>query len=295
MALGLAEDACDDTTRRFWRDGFIEIADVFDAAELEAFRAALCVPAIRDEQLRRGRDEKLLHLLEITARQPLFLELARDPRIVDRVARLIGPDLQLQHSKVTTKPPTEGRGAAPWHQDFAYFPHSNADLVAVMVALDDATPDNGCLHVVPGSHELGPLDHTEGGYFTGACSETEHFADASRHVPIELDAGSLSIHHAFTLHSSPENRIGTERRALVFQYRAADAFQLGGDVWLDTGLQVRGSISEVARCESLAAPLPKRRGLEQPYGTCWNQVGGLARAHNLRHPCPTGADRKETR
>jgi hypothetical protein len=121
----------------------------------------------------------------ITAAHPAFLALARESRIVDRVAQLIGDDLQLHHSKVgeggavvleshrltsiripgtnqsgvgrfndstalicskaCVKPDVPGEGRVTCHQDFAVFPHTNEDNLAVMVLLDDSTASNGCL------------------------------------------------------------------------------------------------------------------------------------------------------
>ena len=86
-----------------------------------------------------------MHLLEITVKHPIFVELAKSPHILNRITPLIGSDVQLQYSKLATKLPTKGKGLFAWHQDFACFPHTNTDLVAVMVLLDDATPENGCM------------------------------------------------------------------------------------------------------------------------------------------------------
>src|SRR5690349_2350819 len=112
--------------RRYRTEGYLVIDDVLAAPEVDALRAACGVLA--DELAARGYDERGVHLLEITAKHPAFRELAMDPRITDRVAQLIGPDVQLQHSKLATKPPKRGAGEFRWHQDFAYFPHTNTDL-----------------------------------------------------------------------------------------------------------------------------------------------------------------------
>ena len=80
-----------------------------------------------------------MHLLEITVKHTIFVELAKSPRILNRITPLIGSDVQLQYSKLATKLPTKGKGLFAWHQD------TNTDLVAVMVLLDDATPENGCM------------------------------------------------------------------------------------------------------------------------------------------------------
>ena len=255
----------------------------FGAAEVEALRAACEGPGLRPERERRGSADKLLHLLEATARDPRLLELARDARITEPVSQLLGEDLALQHSKVATKPlRATGRGAAPWHQDFPFFPHTHAGLVAVMVMLDDADAERGCLHVLPGSHRLGPLDHSPNGYFAGACCALPDGVDDEGGVALEVRAGDVTVHHCLTLHRSPENRSGAPRRAVVFEIRAADAFQLAGDVWVDTGLVLRGRARPEVRCESLALRLPRRPGLDFPYGSAWNQEGGYARGLNFR-------------
>ena len=84
------------------------------------------------------------------------------------------------------------------------------------------------------------------------------------------------------IHRSPENRSGAPRRAVVFEVRAADALQLAGDVWVDTGLVLRGAATSQVRCENLCTELPRRRGADFPYGSAWNQEGGYARGLNFR-------------
>jgi len=150
-------------------DGYLVIDGLFNTAEVAELRAAT-----EDEKIRRGLDhngfkETIVHLLEATTYHQAFFELAKDRRITDLLAPLIGDDIQLHHSKLTTKPPKKGAGEFGWHQDFAHFPHTNADLLAVMVMLDDATPENGCMSVVKGSHKLGVLEHSVDGWFTGMC------------------------------------------------------------------------------------------------------------------------------
>lgn len=151
--------------------------------------------------------------------------------------------------------------------------------------LDNADIENGCLQAIKGSHKLGYLDHNVDGYFVGACQEPNYWSDPSKIVNLTMKAGDISIHHCLTLHGSPENTSGQFRRMLVFQYRAADAYQLGGDIQLDNGLIVRGSYQGIVRCESGCFSLPKRveYGYKQPYGTAWNQMGGYGRGANIQH------------
>lgn len=273
---------------QFRQDGFIVVDDIFSSSEVEALRRAAEDPVVRTDLRARRSDEECVHLLEITVKHIAFRKLAVDRRIVDVVAQLIGPDVQLQHSKLATKPSRKGAGAFDWHQDYAFYPHTSHALVAVMVMLDDATPENGCMHAVRGSYRLGPLDHTRDGLFSAACQEAAHWRDNQHNVvPLMPRAGGMSIHHCLTLHGSPANASGSPRRGVVFSYRASQAYQLADHVWLDTGFQVCGDQSEFVTCGDTLIRLPRyadrTNALGQPFGTAYNQVGEYAAKWNLQN------------
>ena len=262
---------------QFKDDGYLVIDDLFSRDEVEALRAACDDPGIVKALASKGFAEKTVHLLSITTYHPVLMDLVKDPRIVDRIRPLIGDDIQLEHSKLATKPPAKGKGEFRWHQDFAFSPHTNSDLVAVMVMLDDATPENGCMQVVRGSHRWGLLDHMVDGYFTGVCQESDRWGGDNLIVDITPRAGGVSIHHCLTLHASDVNRTGRDRRGLVFQYRADDAYQLADSVFEDTGILVSGKRRERVRCDAGVLRLPKRARGEHPFGSIWNQDGPIAR------------------
>lgn len=262
------------------RDGFVVIDDVFTADDVAILREASEDAAVRDGLEQKGIAEKTVHLLAITTFHPAFMELAKHPAIVDRIRPLIGDDIQLEHSKLASKPPAKGKGPFHWHQDFAFFPHTNTSLVAVMVMLDDATPENGCMQMVKGSHKWGLLDHMEDGVFGGACQEETRWADENLIENITPKAGGISIHHCMALHGSDPNLSGAPRRGLVFQYRADDAYQLADNVFKDTGILVSGTRRERVRCEEAVFRLPKRPANEHPFGSAWNQDGEIARQRN---------------
>ncbi len=271
----------DSEVGQFWDDGFLVADDLFGATEVDAFRAACSEP----EDTAWRTSDTAVHSLSLTTRNPLFVDLARDERIVGRLRSLIGDDIQLQHSKSASRPAAAGQGGFAWHQDFAFFPHTNTDLLAVMVMLDDATPDNGCMRMVRGSHRRGLLDHTdENGLFTGMCREPSAWKDHQDDVvQITPRAGGISIHHCLMLHGSAPNPTGAPRRGLVFQYRADDAFQMADGVWPDTGLLVSGVRREHVRLEPNVLRLPKStRYPGRPFGHAWNQEGELARELNAR-------------
>lgn len=266
---------------RFWRDGFLTHEGLFSPDEIESLREACSAPEDRQWET----SDRTIHSLNLTKRHPAFLELARDPRIVNRLTPLIGQDIQLQHSKLAAKPPVKDAGPFGWHQDFAYFPHTNTSLVAVMVMLDDATPENGAMQMVRGSYKLGLLNHmNKEGIFIGHCLDRHVWEDRPDDVvSVTPRAGGISIHHCLTLHGSPPNCSGQPRRGLVFQYRADDAYQLADGVWEDTGLLVCGERREQVRCDAGVLRLPKsNRYPGHPFGNSWNQVGEFARQVNER-------------
>lgn len=264
---------------RFWEDGFLVIDDLFTADEVELWRAACESPEITQRVKADGGDDHTVHLLELTVRHKAMLALARHPQIVSRIAPLIGENIELQHSKLATQPKAKGKGGFGWHQDFAFFPHTNTDLVAVMVMLDDATPENGCMSMVKGSHKLGLLNHAKEGFFTSHCQESHVWEDQpDRVMPVTPRAGGISIHHCLTLHGSGANISGAPRRGIVFQYRATDSYQMADQVWEDTGLLISGSKSDHIRCTNQSIDLPRfgHRSPENPYGSAWNQTGRTA-------------------
>ena len=260
----------------FWESGFVAVEGVLSDAEMSSLSAAFDAPEVAAELASHGYADRGVHLLGAVAKHPALREIARSPAIIDRVVQLLGEDLQLQHSKLATKPPTAGLGRFEWHQDFAFFPHTNTDLAAVMVYLDDATAMNGCMSVIPGSHRQGLREHRIDGWFTGCC--TEQAWDGDEPALLEMKASGITIHHCLTLHSSEPNRSADPRRTLVLQYRAADAHQLADEVFPETGWQVHGAYSGRVRCEAGAWNLP--RWPDKGFGRAWTHVGELAAAWN---------------
>ena len=150
-------------------------------------------------------------------------ELMRDDCILQPVRDLLGPNLRLHTSKLNFK--SAGYGAAvEWHQDWAFYPHTNDDLLAVGVMLEDCTADNGPLMVIPGSHRGPVYDHHHDNLFAGGVREEAIAELLDQAVDITAPAGSISLHHVRTLHASRNNRADSLRPLLLFSYAAVDAF-----------------------------------------------------------------------
>lgn len=180
----------------------------------------------------------------------VFYDMAFHPRILDAVEALIGPNIQLHHSKLNLKPPTSREARFEWHQDYPFFPHTNYDLVAVLVHIDEATKENGCLRIIPGSHKKGPQIHVfaRDGAFSSQLADKSVLGDESSWIYAECPAGGVEMHHCNMLHSSTANRGTNPRSVLIFQYRSADNVALAGATsHFGFGMMVRGTNPYEAR------------------------------------------------
>lgn len=247
---GVGEPRTAAERRAFYDEhGYLVVPELLSAAEVAELRAAL------DDVLERARgltesDEHFFVLLGddgqpgITrVRHPIaqheaFRRLISHPKLLDLVEQLIGPNIEFVHSKINLKPPRNESAAYPWHQDWPFNPHTNLDMLAVMMPLDDATEENGCLQVIPGSHRLGPVEHYH--RYPFKVKDERLVSDSSSWLSLEVPAGGVTLHHCCLLHSSHPNRGTTSRNAILFDYRAADNMQLGRATGPSRGLLVRG-------------------------------------------------------
>ncbi len=193
-----------------------------------------------------------------------FKNLATDPRLLDCVESLIGANFNLQHSKLNMKPPGVG-SVVEWHQDLAYFPHTNDDLVTLLIYLDDATRANGCLRVLS-RHHTHFFDHaTPDGKFAGMITEDLETGQFGKPVSLEAPAGSVIFMHCITPHSSHPNRSGQPRRTLIYEYRASDALPIYyGDmaqIAETKNRPIRGEPARFARCGGPAPYIPNVVGM----------------------------------
>ena len=179
----------------------------------------------------RVRRIKLPHTQSDVFRDLLF----SDP-ILAPVRDLIGPNLRLHTTKLNMKSP--GYGAAiEWHQDFAFYPHTNDDVLALAVIIDDMVEENGPLMVIPGSHK-GPIyDHHKDGVFAGGIAMDTAGINRDDAVALMGPAGSVSLHHGRILHGSSENTSSRPRRLMFFEMMAADAFPIMGSMTNFTNIE----------------------------------------------------------
>lgn len=174
-------------------------------------------------------EPRVRRLKEPVDRDPFFWGLVRSPGVIGPVTQLIGPNLRLHGSKLNMKFANYG-AAVEWHQDWAFYPHTNDDLLAVGIMLDDVLMESGPLMVLPGSH-CGPIyNHHHQGYFSGAVNQETDPPDLSAAMALTGTAGSMTIHHVRALHGSALNRSNRQRRILFYEIAAADAWPLLSDL-----------------------------------------------------------------
>lgn len=147
------------------------------------------------------------------------------PRLTDVLTRVIGPNVKSVQSMLFVK--AEGRPGQPWHQDEFFIPTRDRSLTAVWIALDDATIENGCLWVLPGSHRRGVLypDREQDDPRFDCSIEAYDFPyDDADAVPVEVPAGSAVIFNGYLLHRSlPNSGRHGYRRALANHYMSAES------------------------------------------------------------------------
>jgi phytanoyl-CoA hydroxylase len=202
----------------FYREqGYLHLAGLLGSAEAAALRAECHALAGRlgdhDATWASAKDggTRLTHCHDVQFRSAAFTRLLLDPRLTGLAQDLIGPNVELHHSKMFIKPPERG-SPFPMHQDYHYFPHERHTMLAVIFHFDDAPLEKGCLRVVPGSHRLGPLptstqDHTL----------PEHPLDAATAVPAR--AGDAIVFSYLTIHGSGLNVSDEARTTLLVQLR----------------------------------------------------------------------------
>ena len=247
--------------------GAITIPDVLSPAELAGLRRATddLVAAARGltahteiydledshtPERPRVRRIKAPHL-----HHPAYAALVRHRRILAVLADLWGPDIRFDTAKLNMK--SAGFGAAvEWHQDWAFYPHTNDDLAAVGVLMDDMEAENGPLLIVPGSHRGTVFDHHADGVFCGAIDPMRGEIDAAAAVPLLGRAGSITVHHVRAVHGSAPTVSDRDRRLLLLQFRAADAWPLLG---FPGGLAAYDALMVAGRPrEPRLAPVPVR-------------------------------------
>lgn len=175
-----------------------------------------------------GPDSPRLTRIKLPHKQHrVFGDLLKSDRMKGYFQDLLGPDVVLQTGKLNTKAPGGG-AAVEWHQDWAFYPHTNDDMLAIGLMLEDVDEANGPLMVIPGSHKGPVLNHHHDGVFCGAVDPDDPDFHMDKAITLTGKAGDMTVHHVRTLHGSAPNRSDRARLILFFEVSAADAWPLLG-------------------------------------------------------------------
>jgi ectoine hydroxylase-related dioxygenase (phytanoyl-CoA dioxygenase family) len=179
---------------------------------------------------RDGKPEDLISKIFRLHRDTVFAEFAAGAQVTDLLVDLVGPQLDCFLSQFIFKNP--GAWGQPWHQDSFYFRFTPARPIAgVWLAVTEATLENGCLHVVPGSHREPIHEHVPDrrpGANYGYVEIVDH--DMSAAVPVLMDSGDLLLFDSHLMHRSTDNESAGKRAAMVFHYATTGTVDNAGGV-----------------------------------------------------------------
>ena len=200
-------------------DGFLYLISGqnpdFKGVMLEKKAKGIPVDTLPPEQ-KQDYVRKFMSFVEYDAR---LKAMAEHPQMLDVLTRIIGEPPVLYQDMALLKPPRIGR-EKPWHQDHAYFDLPlHAPVVGVWIALDEATTENGCMVIYPGSHRQGPVVH----FNRRDWQICDTYQRTSSALAVPLKPGGALFFHSLMQHGTPANNSTQRRRAAQFHYKPLSA------------------------------------------------------------------------
>ena len=211
----------DEQKQLFQEQGYFALENVFTTDEMNEIAALIEGYQKRhEEQLTaNGSNDGISCAGEITftdhlaEHDPGLRAFATRPEFVAIATQLLGPDIDLYWNQSVFKQP-EGKKEFPWHQDDGYTPVTPSPYLTLWLALNDATPENGCISVLPGSHKRGLVEHTPSPIGL-VCHSSD---DRDQGVQASVKAGSMLVFQSLTMHKSGANTSLGLRKAYILQY-----------------------------------------------------------------------------
>ena len=258
--------------------GYLVFPQLLSGEELARLRAALAEVLREAEGLtetndkfsvtqRRRRHMSVRRIFNPIAHHQAFHDLVLNPKILDAVENLIGPNIQLHHTKLNLKPPSSRQARFEWHQDYPFFPHTNFDLLAV----DDLPRRFDRGERLPRDHPGQPQDRVRSehvfakdGAFSSQLEDQSVVADQSRWLNVTVAGrrrGAAPLQHAPQLDREPRHQAAQRDGHPV--PRGGQRAQLGGSAGhFGHGMQVRGENPYIARMMAGTFKLPGK--IEDP-------------------------------
>lgn len=199
-------------------EGYLPGRPLLTEAEATRYRDACirtCGEPMKDGVHRQASNRVKPYIL-----YPWAAELVRNPRILDAVEALIGPDILTFHTTVWFKD-ANSPNFVPWHQDATYFGLAPFEHVTAWVALTPSTPENGCVRILPRSHTNGQRGHRDErdqrAMLSRGQTVTDPIDDAAG-VDLLMRPGDVSFHHTLAMHRSAPNRSDAPRIGVGVSY-----------------------------------------------------------------------------
>ena len=203
---------------RYQQDGYLFPVDCLTPQEVRHYRAKL-------EAFEREQGDTFGRLPNLVRSKSHLLftwmdELVRHPKVLDAVESLIGPNILIYHLTSWLKEPNEPSHVS-WHQDGTYFGLEPYEQITAWIALSDATPEMGCIKIIPGSQVIGQRPHKDTatpGNLLSRGQTIDHKMDYTKYVMMPLQAGQISLHHTHIVHSSERNQTNERRIGIGVSY-----------------------------------------------------------------------------
>jgi ectoine hydroxylase-related dioxygenase (phytanoyl-CoA dioxygenase family) len=220
---------------QFERDGYVTPVPVLQAGEVKSLRQKLeGVEAVQDGALYPSQRSKSFLLFK------WLNDLIRDPRVLDPIEQLIGPDILLWNTIFWIKEAGAGSFIS-WHQDTRYWGLSSTEVVTAWLALSPASVEAGCMRVMPGTHRGEVLDHEDRWHEDNMLTRGQEISadlDEDKAIYMPLEAGQMSIHNYRLAHASGPNKSADRRIGISMHFMPPDTQQIVGS-W-DCAALVRG-------------------------------------------------------
>lgn len=266
--------------QKYERDGFVPCVDVMPGTEALALRQQLeAFESTQGGSLKPAQRSRAFLLFQ-------WLDaLIRDPRVLDPIEQLVGPDILCWSTIFWIKDPGS-RSFVDWHQDNTYWGLSSRDVITAWFAISDASEEAGCMAVLPGSHLGETLEHEDTYHEDNMLTRGQRIRnlDKSRAVAMPLKAGQMSLHNYCLAHGSGPNLSGDRRIGVSMHFLPPRTRQLVG-TW-DCAALVRGK-DEYQHFK----PAPRPRHDLDPVAVEFHQQASLA----MREVLYAGAEKNLAR
>jgi len=229
----------DEQVKDFRELGFVNIGPIFNQGDTESIQSEYDRLVTMDSQTLGNDDEgRFPYRAMLNFRSEKLKAITQDKNLLDGMVQLLGTDVRFWWDQGINKSPGAG-SYIDWHQDNGYANGVTPEYVTCWLALDDSSPENGGLYVIPESHKAGPRDHEWRGVHAVV---SEQFVEAEKAQPLNAKAGDMLLFSSYLLHQTVGNTSkDKQRRAWVMQYCRGDhANETTGEVYDNRPWVVKG-------------------------------------------------------